>query len=121
MLKLPITLRRSKESTSGEEEEALIVSPPSGGITTPRGGGGRTTPRTPRNEEALAKWEQKLGAEGGAEALAQPLQSPRCGGSLVSPRWVDDHAGPTVQKNRSHAQVGAMAALYATNPHTFDS
>jgi hypothetical protein len=33
---------------------------------------------------------------------------------------VDDKAEPRIQKHRTDAQLGAMAALYATNPAAFD-
>lgn len=122
MLKIP-ALRRSKEPA--DEKEQLLVSPrgsttPRGTIASPRG---RTT--TPRGGgEGLAKWELKLVAEGGSPTTNDapattitPQASPR---TLVSPRWVDDKAEPRIQKHRTDAQLGAMAALYATNPAAFD-
>lgn len=124
MLKIP-GLRRSKEPADEKEQ---LVSPR--GSTTPRGTTTNTaSPRgrstTPRGE-GLVKWELKLVAEGGspvpddapsATTHITPQASPR---TLVSPRWVDDKAQPRIQKHRTDAQLGAMAALYATNPAAFD-
>lgn len=116
-----VSLRRSKEAVS---ETTPLVSPDESSASKKRLSSSRS-----KSQRGLDKWENML-SEDEREFLAS---YPSSAGSQTeehdpseelrtcSPRWMEDHADPAAQKNRTAAQLGAMAALYFTSPTVFAS
>ncbi len=106
-MKLPTSLRRSKD-TPAQETERLLASTPSSGLST-------TSP------SGIDKWNDMLTAEDGAILASlssnNNATSPRA--SASPRRELKDEADPSVQKFRDSEQVAALAALYVTHPAVF--
>ncbi|ELR11519.1 uncharacterized protein ACA1_256580 [Acanthamoeba castellanii str. Neff] len=122
-MKLPTSLRRSKD-TPAQETERLLASTPSSELTTtaPSGTTKTKTTRTTTTASGIDKWSDMLTAHDRA-VLANynnNATSPRS--NATSPRrQVKDEADQSIQKFRDGEQVAALAALYVAQPAVFAS
>ncbi len=97
-----------------------------------RGREGAITERNTSRPSGLAKWQGLLTAEEATtlpfppltwrpphegESDRGPTRSGRRGrGAVCSPRWLDDKAGPNIQRFRTGAQVYAFATSCNVHP-----
>jgi hypothetical protein len=93
---------------------------------------GATTERSTGRPSGLAKWQALLTAEEATTLPFPPLtrRAPhegesdrgptrsgrRARGAVCSPRWLDDKAGPNIQRFRTGAQVYAIATARNVHP-----